>query len=180
MCTYTERYIYILSKNVCLILWVFPDRKIKGVKNHAISYLSAKLLQSCRTLWDYSLPDSSVHGIFQARIVEWVAMPSSRGSSQPRDRTCISQHLLHWQVGSLPLAPPGKPNYAHDHSYIYGNTWIKTLCRHMRKKQLLWVCLSCYQNNSVCKSCEINFALAASLWLWYLPDSKCFPFEFKT
>ena len=30
-------------------------------------------------------------------------------------------HLLHWQVGSLPLAPPGKPSYAHDHPYIYGN-----------------------------------------------------------
>ena len=45
---------------------------------------------------DYSLPGSSVHGILQARILEWVAMCSSRGSSQ------------HWQVGSLPLVPPGK------------------------------------------------------------------------
>ena len=34
-----------------------------------------------------SLPDSSVHEILQARVLEWVAMPSSRGSSQPRDRT---------------------------------------------------------------------------------------------
>ena len=42
---------------------------------------------------DYSLPGSSVHGIFQARILEWVAMPSSRVSSQPRDQihvSCIS------------------------------------------------------------------------------------------
>ena len=39
---------------------------------------------------DYSRPGSSVHGILQARTLEWVAMPSSRGSSQPRDRTCIS------------------------------------------------------------------------------------------
>ena len=39
---------------------------------------------------DYSVPDSSVHGISQARILEWVAMPLSRGSSQPRDQTCIS------------------------------------------------------------------------------------------
>ena len=58
---------------------------------------------------DCSLAGSSVHGILQARILEWVAMPSSRGSSQPRDWTCISC-LLHWQAGSLPLAPPGKPN----------------------------------------------------------------------
>ena len=35
---------------------------------------------------DYSTQVSSVHGIIQARILEWVAMPSSRGSSQPRDR----------------------------------------------------------------------------------------------
>ena len=34
---------------------------------------------------DCSPPDSSIHGILQARILEWVAMPSSRGSSGPRD-----------------------------------------------------------------------------------------------
>ena len=50
-----------------------------------------------------SFPGSSVHGILQARIVEWVAMPSSRGSSQPRDRThvpyvsCTGRWVLyHW------------------------------------------------------------------------------------
>ena len=48
-------------------------------------------------------PGSSVHGILQARILEWVAMPSSRRSSWPKDRTCISfvscisrQVLYHW------------------------------------------------------------------------------------
>ena len=49
-----------------------------------------KLLQSCLTLCDCSPPGSSVHGIFQARTTEWVAMPSSRGSSWPRGWTCIS------------------------------------------------------------------------------------------
>ena len=39
---------------------------------------------------DYSLAGSSVHGILQVRILEWVAIPFSRGSSQPRDQTCIS------------------------------------------------------------------------------------------
>ena len=47
-----------------------------------------------------SPPSSSVHGIFQARILEWVVMPSFRGSSWPRDQTCIScigtQVLYHW------------------------------------------------------------------------------------
>ena len=50
------------------------------------------LLQSCPTLcnpMDCSPQGSSVHGILQARIPEWVVMPSSRGSSQPRDQPCI-------------------------------------------------------------------------------------------
>ena len=53
----------------------------------------ARLLQSCLTLcnhMDHSPPDSSVHGILQARILEWVARPSFRGSSQPRHQTSIS------------------------------------------------------------------------------------------
>ena len=53
----------------------------------------AKSLQSCPTLcnpMECSPPDSSVHGILQARILEWVTMPSSRGSSQPKDRTQVS------------------------------------------------------------------------------------------
>ena len=54
----------------------------------------AKLLQSCPTLCnpvDHSLLGSSVHRILQARILKWVAMPFSRGSSRPRDRIPISQ-----------------------------------------------------------------------------------------
>ena len=39
---------------------------------------------------DCSLPDSSVYETLQARILEWIALPSSRGSSQPRGQTCIS------------------------------------------------------------------------------------------
>ena len=56
---------------------------------------------------DSNLPGSSVHGILQARILEWVATPSSRGSSRSRVRTRLLR-LLHWLAGSLPLAPPGK------------------------------------------------------------------------
>ena len=63
--------------------------------NHSAIYpacMLAKLLQLCLTLWDprdCSSPGSSVHVISQARILEWVAIFFSRGSSQPRDRTCI-------------------------------------------------------------------------------------------
>ena len=49
--------------------------------------------QLCLTLsnpMDYSLSGSSVQGISQARMLEWVAISFSRGSSQPRERTCIS------------------------------------------------------------------------------------------
>ena len=51
------------------------------------AHVLAQSLQSCRLcdFMDCSLPGSSVCGIFQARILEWVVMPSSRGSSQPRD-----------------------------------------------------------------------------------------------
>ena len=57
--------------------------------------------QLCPTLcdpMDCSPPGSSVHGILQARILEWVAIPFSRGSSQPKDRTqvsCISGRYFH-------------------------------------------------------------------------------------
>ena len=57
----------------------------------------------CLTLCDpmyCSSPGSSVHGILQARIVEWLAIPSSRGSSWPRDWTCVCcigrWILYHW------------------------------------------------------------------------------------
>ena len=55
--------------------------------------LKGLAIQSCPTLcdpMDCNLPGSCVHGIFQARILEWVAIPFSRGSSRPRDRTQVS------------------------------------------------------------------------------------------
>jgi len=68
--------------------WVQGDRDLC---THACS-----VIQSCPTLWDpmdCSPPGSSVHGILQTRILEWVAISSSRGSSWPRDRTCVSCSL---------------------------------------------------------------------------------------
>ena len=68
----------------------------------------AKLLQLCLTLcnpMDCSPSSSSVHEILKARILKWFAMPSSRGSSQPRDRTC----LLHCRQILYPLSHLGSP-----------------------------------------------------------------------
>ena len=55
-------------------------------------YMRAQSLQLCPTLCNpinCSLPDSSVHGILQARIVKWVVMLSSRGTSPPRDQNAF-------------------------------------------------------------------------------------------
>ena len=57
---------------------------------------------------DCSPPGSPVHGILQARILEWVAFPFCRGSSWPRDRKPGSPALL---ADSSPSEPPGKPNF---------------------------------------------------------------------
>ena len=77
-------------------------------KNNHISCLHA---QSWLTFWDpmhCSPPGSSVNGILQARILEWVAIPFSRGSSQPRDRTWVSR-ITSVFFFFLPFEPPGKP-----------------------------------------------------------------------
>ena len=71
--------------------------------------MGAKLLRLYPTLcdpMDCSLPGSFVHRILQARILEWVAISSSRRSSRPRDQTLVSYVSC---IGSLPLVPPGKP-----------------------------------------------------------------------
>ena len=62
------------------------------------------------TLWTFAHQAPLSMGILQARILGWVAMPSFRGSSCPRNQKPRLLCLLHWQAGSLPLAPPGKPN----------------------------------------------------------------------
>ena len=68
--------------------------------------------KSCLTLCEpknCSLPGSSVHGISPVRILEWVAISFFRGSSQPRDRSCINLMSPALAGGSLPLASSGKP-----------------------------------------------------------------------
>ena len=99
------------SKN----LW-FMERNcsaVTAVVSNTIRCLCmhAKSLQSCPTLcdpMDRSPPRSSVHEILQARVLEWVAKSSSRGSSQPRDLSCISYVSWMSRQGSLPRAPPGR------------------------------------------------------------------------
>ena len=71
----------------------FPQ-SIHPIRLHLGSvYMPVKSLQLCPTLcdsMDYGPPCSSVHRILQARILEWVAIAFSKGSSRPRDWTCVS------------------------------------------------------------------------------------------
>ena len=85
------------------------------------------VLLSCLTLYDpvdCNPPGSSVHGILQARRLEWVAIPFSRGSSQPRDQTHVSciagrfftvwatrNHLFHKGI-KCPASPHALPDRA--------------------------------------------------------------------
>ena len=74
-------------------------------------WVSAQSPQSCLPLWDpmdHSLPGSSVHEVSQTRILGWVAVPFSRGSSQLRDRTNISC-IFCIVIVFLTTEPPGKP-----------------------------------------------------------------------
>ena len=70
---------------------------------HANLWVPVQLCPTLGNPMDYSLPGSSVHGIFQARILEWVAISYPRESSQPRYQThisCVSiigrQIIYHW------------------------------------------------------------------------------------
>ena len=75
---------------------------------------------------DCSPPGFSVHGILQARILEWVAMPFSRGSSRPRDQTHVSC-LLHWPAVSLPLVQPGNPCSKHNYMNFFQEDSISSV-----------------------------------------------------
>ena len=94
--------------------------------------------QSCLALcdpMDCNPPGSSVHGLFQRRTLEWVAIPSSRESSQPKDWihissiTCIGSQVLHqgatWEVLPCPVLS-GKPSdtFTEDSTKKFKTTWV--------------------------------------------------------
>ena len=71
---------------------------------------------------DCSLPDSSVHGIFQAIVLEWIAISFSRGSSQLRDRTRVShivdRRLTVWATREVLL----------ETAQIFTDLWLRARC----------------------------------------------------
>ena len=115
----------------------------------------SEVTQLCTTLCDLmdcSLPGSSIHGIFQARVLEWVAISFSRGSSRPRDRSRVSLVAGQWFTALL-SEPPGKVAcelsaivWHFEHCLAlpffrvgmktnlfqsYGHCWVFQICWHM-------------------------------------------------
>ena len=104
-------------------------------------WMKVKIAQSCPTLCDSM--DYTVHGILQARILEWVAFPFSRGSSQPRDQTQVSRiaggfftrwatrEVYEWSLRKIPLTADSahrklrRPRPAHPHtSGLDSELWL--------------------------------------------------------
>ena len=110
---------FLPRSNCLLISWlqslsivILEPRKRKSVTTSTFSpslchaVMGWDVLTICDPM-DYSLPGSSVHGIFQARVLEYVAISSSGESSWPRDRTlvsCIGRCVLYqWGTWEAPL-----------------------------------------------------------------------------
>ena len=92
-----------------------------GNEPQPLSLYWSEVTQSCLTLCDpmgYNLPGSSVHGIFQAIVLEWIAISFSRGSSWPRDRTRVSRFTV-WAtiVHKCTLACKSTRIHTHTHTH---------------------------------------------------------------
>ena len=112
----------------CSVAWTFA---------YLLLFWEVLVVQSCLILcnsMDYSTPGSSVHGIFQARILECIAISFSRGSSQPRDQTHVSctggQILYHWAMREAQLVT-GLP-FINCFQITY-----RLLCKHFKGRKYL-------------------------------------------
>ena len=108
--------------------------------------VKVKVAQSCLTLYDPM--DYTVPGILQARIREWAAFPSSRGSSQPRDRTQVS----HIAGGSLPAEPQGEPQ----NTGVGSLSLLQQIFLTQESNRDLLYGFLCYPGGSVVKSTPTN------------------------
>ena len=117
--------LHVYSLNIYSILSILFNL----VSIHFLNTVLALVAQLCPTLcdpMDCSPPGSSVHGILQVRMLQWVAMPSSRGTSRPRHRTHTSYtgRQCAWS-----LAPLGKsPSFDHT---CFKSHWV---CGQSEKK----------------------------------------------
>ena len=122
-------------------------------RNYSVCVCMCLCAQSCLTLCNpmgCRLPGSSVHGIFQARILEWVAFSFSRGTSLTKDQTHVSCVPC---VGRFfTTLPPGKlfaymytyNTHAHNHMYLY-------MCILIHFKELVHVIVEA-GNSKICRA----------------------------
>ena len=115
---------------------------------------------------------SSVHGISQARILEWIAISFSRGSSWPMDQTCISCISIQWLVTS---ESPGKPErrWWCMCKYLVSRVWPTGGCQAAQVPLALLSGLPVWSNNKV-----TWFGAVSGPWsLWALSSLFCLSFQ---
>ena len=133
------------EKSTSKVLWIFYrggffqnqsiffSQEGKKARRHAY--------QSCPTLcdaMDYSLPGSSVHGIFQASIMEWVAISSCHGSSWPRDQSyiCCVSCIAGWFFTTAPLGKALKGTKWKGNSEIFEGGEVTLCSRNSRRRHV--------------------------------------------
>ena len=100
------------------LIFTLTNSHFIHINKHVYLYVCGQSYPTLCGPRDCSLPGSSVHGIFQARMLEWVATSYSRRSAQPRHWAC-SLVLPALAAEFLPLVPPGKHIYIYSHIYLY-------------------------------------------------------------
>ena len=107
--------------------------------SHSSFLVKGLAAQLCLTLCDpvdCSPPGSSVHGMLWARILEWVAMPSSRGSSRPRDQThisCIGKQILYTESPGKPIPKSVRSRIIRKHSIVFSSLGNKVVPEMLEK-----------------------------------------------
>ena len=138
----------------------------------ATEWSEVKAAQSCSTRCDPM--DYIVYGILQARILEWVAFPFSRGSSQPRDQTQNSRiagrFFTHWATREASQVPPKCPKILASVFYFLNTKYI--IC--LYSAGLKGTCLQGHQ------SC-LEVTLGSGWLAWDLDRQllPCFPLAFR-
>ena len=106
---YPQKFLFECKLVLLIYYLVYPPSHTKSPNFNLLVFV--KVAQSCLTLCDHM--DCTVHGILQARILELVAVPLSRGSSQLRDQIQVSRNAGRF----FTTEPPGKP------TWHYGWRW---------------------------------------------------------
>ena len=126
-------YIMCIYVYICVYIHIYTCNTYMHNMHRECSVIAQSCLTLCYPM-DCSLPGFSIHGIFQARIPEWVAISFSRRSSQPRDPTRVSP----FAADALPSEPPGNiSNHAclYVNVYTYLSVYLMSIINLYRERQ---------------------------------------------